>query len=152
MQLEKDVGADPRGGQAERTECQPHRTSRRFFGELGGKGVARRGLLFLFAIGRRFQFDRDDRLRGWRKVTRTLPDSSGDTLEVSAEKGYLREFGNLAFHFSLLGLLEVVFGVLWVWLGTEEAPSMAVLGGGALVLGALAANEALALRRVARAT
>jgi drug/metabolite transporter (DMT)-like permease len=53
---------------------------------------------------------------------------------------------------SLLGLLEVVFGVLWVWLGTDEAPSLAVLGGGALVLGALAANEALALRRVARAT
>jgi drug/metabolite transporter (DMT)-like permease len=48
---------------------------------------------------------------------------------------------------SLLGLLEVVFGVLWVWLGTDEAPSLAVLGGGALVLGALAANEALALRR-----
>jgi len=48
---------------------------------------------------------------------------------------------------SLLGLLEVVFGVAWVWLGTDEAPSFAVLGGGALVLGALAANEALALRR-----
>jgi drug/metabolite transporter (DMT)-like permease len=53
---------------------------------------------------------------------------------------------------SLLGLLEVVFGVLWVWLGSDETPSAAVLGGGALVLGALAANEALALRRVARAT
>jgi drug/metabolite transporter (DMT)-like permease len=53
---------------------------------------------------------------------------------------------------SLLALLEVVFGVLWVWLGSDEAPSAAVLGGGALVLGALAANEALALRRVARAT
>ncbi|HMO44627.1 MAG TPA: DMT family transporter [Rubrivivax sp.] len=48
---------------------------------------------------------------------------------------------------SLLGLLEVVFGVLWVWLGSDETPSPAVLGGGALVLGALAANEALALRR-----
>ncbi len=48
---------------------------------------------------------------------------------------------------SLLGLLEVVFGVLWVWLGSDEQPSLAVLGGGALVLGALAANEALALRR-----
>jgi drug/metabolite transporter (DMT)-like permease len=48
---------------------------------------------------------------------------------------------------SLLGLLEVIFGVLWVWLGSSEAPSPAVLGGGALVLGALAANEALALRR-----
>jgi drug/metabolite transporter (DMT)-like permease len=53
---------------------------------------------------------------------------------------------------SLLGLLEVVFGVLWVWLGTSEAPSMAVLGGGALVLSALAVNEALALRGVPRAT
>lgn len=48
---------------------------------------------------------------------------------------------------SLLGLLEVVFGVLWVWLGSDEQPSAAVLGGGALVLAALAANEALALRR-----
>lgn len=48
---------------------------------------------------------------------------------------------------SLLGLLEVVFGVLWVWLGTDESPSAAVLGGGLLVLGALAANEVLALRR-----
>ena len=53
---------------------------------------------------------------------------------------------------SLLGLLEVVFGVAWVWLGTDEAPSFAVLGGGALVLGALAANEALALRRPPAAT
>jgi drug/metabolite transporter (DMT)-like permease len=50
---------------------------------------------------------------------------------------------------SLLGLLEVVFGVAWVWLGTDEVPSPAVLGGGALVLAALAANEALALRRAA---
>ena len=30
------------------------------------------------------------------------------TVEVSAEKGYLREFGNLVFHFSLLGLLVAV--------------------------------------------
>jgi len=52
---------------------------------------------------------------------------------------------------SLLGLLEVVFGVLWVWLGSDERPSPAVLGGGALVLGALAANEAVSLRRTHRA-
>jgi drug/metabolite transporter (DMT)-like permease len=52
---------------------------------------------------------------------------------------------------SLLSLLEVVFGVAWVWLGSSEIPSMAVLGGGALVLGALAANEAVALRRGAAA-
>lgn len=43
-------------------------------------------------------------LRGWRRTTRTV----GDTVEVSAEKGYLREFGNIVFHFSLLGLLAAV--------------------------------------------
>lgn len=48
---------------------------------------------------------------------------------------------------SLLGLLEVVFGVAWAWLGASEAPSAAVLGGGGLVLLALAGNEALGLRR-----
>jgi drug/metabolite transporter (DMT)-like permease len=48
---------------------------------------------------------------------------------------------------ALLSLLEVVFGVLWAWLGANEAPSAAVLGGGALVLMALAGNEMLALRR-----
>lgn len=47
---------------------------------------------------------------------------------------------------SLLGLLEVVFGVAWAWLGAGEAPSAAVLGGGLLVLAALAGNEWLALR------
>ena len=50
---------------------------------------------------------------------------------------------------SLLALLEVVFGVAWAWLGANEAPAGHVLGGGALVLGALAANEAIALRGVA---
>ncbi|OBK28374.1 cytochrome C biogenesis protein ResB [Mycobacterium asiaticum] len=45
-----------------------------------------------------------DRLRGWRTATRR----NGETVEVSAEKGYLREFGNLVFHFSLLGLLVAV--------------------------------------------
>ncbi|MCV7402261.1 cytochrome c biogenesis protein [Mycobacterium fragae] len=44
-----------------------------------------------------------DRLRGWRKVTRGT-----GIVEISAEKGYLREFGNLIFHFSLLGLLIAV--------------------------------------------
>lgn len=47
---------------------------------------------------------------------------------------------------SLLGLLEVIFGVLWAWLGANEAPSASVLAGGALVLAALAGNELLALR------
>src|SRR6185312_11134763 len=45
-----------------------------------------------------------NRLLRWRRVTR----HNGDTVEISAEKGYLREFGNLAFHFSLLGLLVAV--------------------------------------------
>jgi drug/metabolite transporter (DMT)-like permease len=51
---------------------------------------------------------------------------------------------------SLLGLLEVVFGVAWAWLGAGEAPSAAVITGGLLVLGALAGNEVLALRSGAR--
>jgi len=51
---------------------------------------------------------------------------------------------------SLLGLLEVVFGVAWAWLGAGEAPTTAVIGGGLLVLGALVANEVLALHASAR--
>lgn len=42
---------------------------------------------------------------------------------------------------SLLALLEIVFGVLWAWLWAHEAPSVLTLCGGALVLGALVANE-----------
>lgn len=50
------------------------------------------------------------RLRGWRRVTRaTGPESpEGAAVEISAEKGFLREFGNIVFHFSLLGLLVAV--------------------------------------------
>lgn len=47
------------------------------------------------------------RLGGWRTITRRSDDATG-TVEVSAEKGYLREFGNLIFHFALLGLLASV--------------------------------------------
>ena len=50
---------------------------------------------------------------------------------------------------ALLALLEVIFGVAWAWLGAGEQPSAAVIGGGALVLGALALNEAWALREQA---
>jgi len=50
---------------------------------------------------------------------------------------------------ALLGLLEVVLGVLWAWLGAGEQPSAATLSGGALVIGALVANQALALRDAA---
>jgi cytochrome c biogenesis protein len=44
------------------------------------------------------------RLRGWRRATRR----EGAAVEISAEKGYFREFGNIVFHFSLLGLLVAV--------------------------------------------
>ncbi|MGE2714318.1 cytochrome c biogenesis protein ResB [Mycolicibacterium litorale] len=44
------------------------------------------------------------RLKGWRKVVR----HTGGGTEISAEKGYLREFGNIVFHFSLLGLLVAI--------------------------------------------
>jgi drug/metabolite transporter (DMT)-like permease len=47
---------------------------------------------------------------------------------------------------ALLALLEVVFGVAWAWLGADEQPSSTALSGGAIVLGALLANEAYALR------
>ena len=47
---------------------------------------------------------------------------------------------------SLLALLEVIFGVAWVWLGAGEAPAVHVLFGGTLVLGALVTNEVVALR------
>jgi drug/metabolite transporter (DMT)-like permease len=42
---------------------------------------------------------------------------------------------------SLLGLLEVIFGITLAWIGANEVPTPTVLAGGALVLGALAANE-----------
>ncbi|MEO6794539.1 MAG: cytochrome c biogenesis protein ResB [Mycobacterium sp.] len=56
------------------------------------------------------------RLRGWRRITRASKgaertagtEGTVGTIEISAEKGYLREFGNLVFHFALLGLLASV--------------------------------------------
>jgi drug/metabolite transporter (DMT)-like permease len=47
---------------------------------------------------------------------------------------------------ALLGLLEIVFGVAWTWISGSEAPTLPVVGGGLLVLAALALNELLALR------
>jgi len=48
---------------------------------------------------------------------------------------------------ALLALLEVVLGPLWSWLGAGETPGAATLAGGAIVLGALAANELSMLRQ-----
>ncbi len=47
----------------------------------------------------------------------------------------------LAPEIALLGLLEVVLGPLWAWLGAGEVPAASTLLGGLVVLGALAANE-----------
>jgi len=42
------------------------------------------------------------RLRGWRSVER---EEDGGVRTISAERGYLRETGNLVFHFAMLGLI-----------------------------------------------
>ena len=38
---------------------------------------------------------------------------------------------------ALLGLLEVIFGILLAWLGAGEVPQSTVLLGGTVVIGAL---------------
>ncbi|MES2786455.1 MAG: DMT family transporter [Pseudomonadota bacterium] len=48
---------------------------------------------------------------------------------------------------SLLGLLEIVFGIGLAWLGANEEPDRNVLIGGALVIGALVANEIIGWRQ-----
>lgn len=56
-------------------------------------------------------------LRGWRRTT-TVSDAG--VVEVSAEKGYLREFGNLVFHFALLAMLvAIAAGKLFGYEGTR---------------------------------
>ncbi len=57
----------------------------------------------------------------------------------------------LAPELALLGLLEVVLGPLWAWLGAGEVPARATLLGGAVVLAALIGNELAAFRRIMRA-
>lgn len=47
---------------------------------------------------------------------------------------------------ALLASLEVIFGILLVWVGAGEAPTRTVFVGGALVLGALIANELVGWR------
>ena len=47
---------------------------------------------------------------------------------------------------SLLGLLEVVFGILLAWVGANEVPQTNVLVGGSLVIGALVVNELIGWR------
>lgn len=54
----------------------------------------------------------------------------------------------LAPEIALLGLLEVVLGPLWAWLGAGEVPSTATLAGGGVVIGALIFNEIAGFRRI----
>ncbi|WP_132992241.1 cytochrome c biogenesis protein ResB [Gordonia zhaorongruii] len=62
-------------------------------------------------------------LRGWRKRTRVIEPSERyprGAVEVSAEKGFLREFGNLVFHFALLALLvTIAAGKMFGYEGTR---------------------------------
>jgi drug/metabolite transporter (DMT)-like permease len=48
---------------------------------------------------------------------------------------------------SLLSLLEVLLGPLWVWWGAGEQPGQATLWGGSIVLAALLFNEWIGVRR-----
>ena len=49
----------------------------------------------------------------WRSTVRTAEDGS---VTVSGEKGYLRETGNLLFHFALVAVLAgIALGGLWGW-------------------------------------
>ncbi|WP_045821431.1 cytochrome c biogenesis protein ResB [Williamsia herbipolensis] len=65
-------------------------------------------------------------LRGWRTTLRTVnrPGSEGPdsatVVEISAEKGYLHEVGNLVFHFALLALLvAIAVGKMFGYEGTR---------------------------------
>jgi len=49
---------------------------------------------------------------------------------------------------GLLGLIEVLLGPIWAWLGAGEVPAVATLVGGGVVLAALVLNEVAALREV----
>jgi drug/metabolite transporter (DMT)-like permease len=55
----------------------------------------------------------------------------------------------LAPEMALLGLLEVILGPLWAWLGAGEVPARATLSGGAIILAALVVNELATFRRIA---
>ncbi|MFT4127729.1 MAG: cytochrome c biogenesis protein ResB [Gordonia sp. (in: high G+C Gram-positive bacteria)] len=62
-------------------------------------------------------------LRGWRREVVDREPSAAypdGCVEVSGEKGYLREFGNLVFHFALLALLvSIALGKVYGYEGTR---------------------------------
>jgi cytochrome c biogenesis protein len=48
-----------------------------------------------------------EQLRGWRKIER---DEADGGRSISAERGFVREFGNLVFHYAMVGLI-VAFAI-----------------------------------------
>jgi cytochrome c biogenesis protein len=60
-------------------------------------------------------------LRGWRiaRRTETVPLAGAPVVTISAEKGYVREVGNLVFHLSLLGKLVGYEGSVIVNVGSQ---------------------------------
>ena len=56
----------------------------------------------------------------------------------------------LAPEMALIGLLEVVLGPLWAWLGAGEVPARSTVIGGAIVLTALIVNEFASFRRAVK--
>ena len=53
----------------------------------------------------------------------------------------------LAPEIAIIGLLEVVLGPLWAWLGAGEVPARATVTGGLVLLGAVVLNELVTSRR-----
>ena len=89
--------------------------------DLRGRGAER---FVIFQTDRAFKFTIDDRQLEWGK-----PSISGRVLKAP--------------EIALLGLLEVIFVIVLVWVGAGERPAPAVLMGGTLVIGALVFNELL---------
>jgi hypothetical protein len=48
---------------------------------------------------------------------------------------------------AMLGLLEVIFGIMLAWFGAYDVHGSNVLTGGALVIGALGINEMIGWRQ-----
>ncbi|MFN3209637.1 MAG: DMT family transporter [Roseovarius sp.] len=75
--------------------------------------------------------------------------TGGVVLPVSFFMLSLAARHTLAANVSLLMLLETVLGPLWVWVGVGERPTVAMLIGGAIVVGSLAVYLSILRRRAA---
>jgi drug/metabolite transporter (DMT)-like permease len=75
--------------------------------------------------------------------------TGGVVLPVSFFMLSLAARHTVAANVSLLMLLETVLGPLWVWIGVGERPTVAMLIGGAIVVGSLAVYLSILRRRAA---